>query len=368
VKLSNSNPPAPGGDALVNFQIDPATGEISASYTPGGGGGGSVTHTGALASGQLIQGNGAADITVGDLSGDVATSGSTVTAIQANAVTTSKINNAAVTEAKIGLSNVTTNDVSITAHGFAPKAPNDATKFLDGTGAYSTPAGGSSTKIAQSQRKRAMLSADGSHNISSTLSQFSGDQCSVVGTVFNAGETPQGSPSRGNATSANNVTTNSYAGFAGGGSWRTGRTIDGVVMCYINRVTDIRAWIGFSTAISTNLTSSDTAPATKYAMFRFSTIAGDTHWQAICSNNSGTNTTIVDTGVTPDLAMHRFGIYFDDVNSQILFYIDGVLKATIATNLPASGNNLAWTTQALWIVGAVSPIVGLGMVIVEADL
>lgn len=32
-------------------------------------------------------------------------------------------------------------DVSTTAHGLAPKAPNDATKYLDGTGAYSVPAG-----------------------------------------------------------------------------------------------------------------------------------------------------------------------------------------------------------------------------------
>lgn len=45
-------------------------------------------------------------------------------------------------EAALALTDITTNDVSISKHGFAPKAPNDATKFLDGTGAYSTPAGG----------------------------------------------------------------------------------------------------------------------------------------------------------------------------------------------------------------------------------
>jgi hypothetical protein len=37
---------------------------------------------------------------------------------------------------------VTTNDVSITKHGFVPKAPNDATKYLNGVGAYAVPAGG----------------------------------------------------------------------------------------------------------------------------------------------------------------------------------------------------------------------------------
>jgi hypothetical protein len=51
----------------------------------------------------------------------------------------------AVTDAKLSTSDVTTNNVSTSKHGFAPKAPNDATKYLDGTGAYSTPAGGSAT-------------------------------------------------------------------------------------------------------------------------------------------------------------------------------------------------------------------------------
>lgn len=46
-------------------------------------------------------------------------------------------------EAGQTLADNTTNNVSTTKHGYAPKAPNDATKFLDGTGAWSTPAGGS---------------------------------------------------------------------------------------------------------------------------------------------------------------------------------------------------------------------------------
>ena len=50
-----------------------------------------------------------------------------------------------IVEADLSLSNVTTGNVSTSRHGFAPIAPNDATKFLDGTGAYSVPAGGSGT-------------------------------------------------------------------------------------------------------------------------------------------------------------------------------------------------------------------------------
>jgi hypothetical protein len=64
-------------------------------------GAGSVTNTGTLTSGQLIKGNGSADVTVGNLSGDVTTSGSTATTIASNAVTTAKILDANVTLAKI---------------------------------------------------------------------------------------------------------------------------------------------------------------------------------------------------------------------------------------------------------------------------
>lgn len=39
----------------------------------------------------------------------------------------------------VQFSDVTTGDVSITKHGFAPKATGDATKFLNGVGGYSLP-------------------------------------------------------------------------------------------------------------------------------------------------------------------------------------------------------------------------------------
>jgi len=50
------------------------------------------------------------------------------------------ITSSLVVESDISLSNNTTNNVSTSKHGFAPIAPNDATKYLDGTGAYSVPA------------------------------------------------------------------------------------------------------------------------------------------------------------------------------------------------------------------------------------
>ncbi len=46
------------------------------------------------------------------------------------------------TESDLSLSDVTTKNASTSMHGFTPKLPNDSAKYLDGTGAWSTPAGG----------------------------------------------------------------------------------------------------------------------------------------------------------------------------------------------------------------------------------
>lgn len=52
---------------------------------------------------------------------------------------------AKVKDTDLAVTDVVGNNVSIAAHGFAPKSPNDSTKFLDGTGAYSVPAGSAPT-------------------------------------------------------------------------------------------------------------------------------------------------------------------------------------------------------------------------------
>jgi hypothetical protein len=44
-----------------------------------------------------------------------------------------------VTDAVLSTSDITTNNVSTAKHGFAPKLPNDSTKFLNGIGAYAVP-------------------------------------------------------------------------------------------------------------------------------------------------------------------------------------------------------------------------------------
>lgn len=82
---------------------------------------------------------------------------------------------AAVTDAQLSTSDITTNNASTTKHGFAPKYPNDATKYLDGTGAYTVPAGGGgSGSCVWLQRQTASSSAtvDFASFISSTYTVY----------------------------------------------------------------------------------------------------------------------------------------------------------------------------------------------------
>lgn len=61
-------------------------------------------------------------------------------------------NGTALPDGGLSLTAVTTNDVSISKHGFTPTLPNDATKFLNGVGGYTVPpgtGGGSSFSIFQ---------------------------------------------------------------------------------------------------------------------------------------------------------------------------------------------------------------------------
>lgn len=52
---------------------------------------------------------------------------------------TGQIRDAAITEAKLGLSDVTTANVSTSAHGLAPKLSNNSAQFLNGVGSWVNP-------------------------------------------------------------------------------------------------------------------------------------------------------------------------------------------------------------------------------------
>jgi hypothetical protein len=102
-------------------------------------------------------------------------------------------------------------------------------------------------------------------------------------------------------------------------------------------------------AFSGVLANGDTFGTISGAMFRASTSASDTDFQAITSD--GSSETITDTGVPIDTNLHLFRVYFPDT-SHARFYIDGNLVATNTTHLPTDAQ--FWTVQctALANVGA----------------
>jgi hypothetical protein len=51
-------------------------------------------------------------------------------------------------ESTITFTDIPTGDVSISAHGYAPRLPNDPAKFLNGTGSYTVPAGSGGSSVS----------------------------------------------------------------------------------------------------------------------------------------------------------------------------------------------------------------------------
>jgi microcystin-dependent protein len=99
-------------------------------------------------------------------------------------------NTLTVREADLSLSDNTTGNVSTTRHGLVPKAPNDSTKFLDGTGAYSTPSTGSGSAVtgevkmyAGASTPSGYLDCDGTAVSRTTYS----DLFAALGTTYGVG-------------------------------------------------------------------------------------------------------------------------------------------------------------------------------------
>jgi hypothetical protein len=112
-------------------------------------------------------------------------------------------------------------------------------------------------------------------------------------------------------------------------------------------VTSIRLNYGLFTATTMN---ADGGTAT-CAIFRFSTVAGDTNWQAITNDGSATGT-ITDTGIAVAASTeYELAIIPSGDGTTAKFYINGALVATHTTKMPAAGS-LFWpiwclTTQAV---------------------
>lgn len=213
----------------------------------------------------------------------------------------------------------TAGDVSTTKHGYVPKAPNDAAKFLDGTGAFSTPAGGSSvprmtfsTFLETSGRFQQGVSGSGAAHT------FSAD-----GVDQDKGTTTTGGADISVGQQHDNLSKwdkNPHAWFEcveQGGSPAS------------------NSWDWYFTFGSAG-GASGLSTTTKHMGFDFKVSSGTP--TLLASNANGTTQTLSSDflGALNEFQTH---VYFAKMTSgtKIEFYVDGVLKATHTTNLPSGG-------------------------------
>jgi hypothetical protein len=89
-------------------------------------------------------------------------SGTNIKTVQSTSIVGS--GDVTITDANLSMSDITTNNVSITQHGFVPKAPNDTTKFLRGDGTWATAGGGltvGTTPVTSGTNGRVFFQAGG---------------------------------------------------------------------------------------------------------------------------------------------------------------------------------------------------------------
>ena len=91
--------------------------------------------------------------------------------------------------------------------------------------------------------------------------------------------------------------------------------------------------IGFSNAASVTLALQTDLPADDIAGFRWHSNI-DTTWK--CLTGDGTTSSVTDSLVTVDTAMHFFRIEANAAQTFVKFYIDGSLVCNKTTNIPGS--------------------------------
>lgn len=166
---------------------------------------------------------------------------------------------------------------------------------------------------------------------------------STLATIGMDGNAPQSIGSGGAYVASNTVfltrpgyrmTTGAVSGDAAGKRanmffWDYGPAVQ-VYVGTAATITSIRIWVGIS-KFGDSTETSDAPGGALYAMFRFSTGAGDTNWQACTGNGTASCT---DTGTTvAGSTIYKLTIDYSTAGS-VLFYINDVLKVTKTTNLP----------------------------------
>lgn len=154
---------------------------------------------------------------------------------------------------------------------------------------------------------------------------------------------------------------NSTSSFIGGAETRRGYKPRFTAQVSTYSATSERIWIGLTNA---TLGSVDSSAAGHYAMFRFSTNAGDTNWQACTSD--GTTASCTDTTDTPN---QRGEVLEIDCRSGTScdFFVDGVLKVSKTTNLPISTASTLKLQMSVEALAASARSLGINRAAIETN-
>ena len=297
---------------------------------------------------------------------------------------------------------ITTNNVSTTKHGLTPKLPNDATKYLDGTGAYTVPTAGapvgaqyvtlttdatltaertlavddgfaltdggagSTVKISRSLRDEAskhyfmITDCCGATLPPDFQSAIVGD--ASLGNTLPAGQTQIGLWSLSTGTAATNsigirTSTNMLSGFAQG-PWIFEANVSFPVLSTSAQRYQFR--IGFI--------DQTTIDADDGAYFEYDELS-DTHWRINTANNSvrtKTNTTVTVTAAQ----YYTLRIEVNAAGTSISYFIDGtqVSGSPITTNIPAAGRSFGLGLALIKSVGTTAVVARVDWMLADCDL
>jgi len=117
-------------------------------------------------------------------------------------------------------------------------------------------------------------------------------------------------------------------------------------------VTTVRFWIGLFSADP----MASATPAVHLMGFRFDTGVDGTTWRAVTDNASGVPT-VTDTTVTVSASTnYLLQVVANPAATSVLFFIDGVLRATHAATLPTATQDLGLNVQVRNIVAGARAI------------